>query len=193
MSDGIRSREGQDGAGRPRRRRRTPSTRRERALVLGLAAMVGVWGAAVLVETLVARPGRELQAAVAAAEGRLEHQRQLLVRAEGIRARYRDLEAVDAAADSALTETGILRELSGLAGRQVHVKSVVPRPGTHAGQEVMLVALDCEGTLAAVVAYVEKVLARTPSEVASLALSSRSGADGQVTCRLALRVGRHGP
>jgi hypothetical protein len=152
--------------------------------------VIAVYGAGYLLETFQLGPRRDLRRAVVAAEERVRHQRQLLARAEQIHARYRKLEANAVAGhDSARTENEVLRELSAMAGGQVHVKSVVPRRGHHEGVPVMFVALDCEGPFAAVTGYLARILAEIPSEISNLSLTPQPGAAGGVVCRLSIRVG----
>ena len=166
---------------------------RERIMLLCLLGLVVVHGAGLLLETLYLAPNRELTATVASAEEQVRHQQRLLSREEQIHAQYQKLESPTVAIeDSELTETAVLRELSELSGRQVHVKSVVPRLGHHEGVRVMFVALDFEGPFDAVVSYVEQILDEMPSEISNLSLSPRSGADGGVVCRMSIRVGGFG-
>ena len=164
-------------------------SRRERIILLCLLALVVGYGTDFLVNELYLRRSRELKAAVAVAEEKVRHQQRLLSREELIHARYRKLEYPMAVVpDSVLTETEVLRELADLAGRQVHVKSVVPRLGHHEGQQVMFVALDFEGPFEAVVGYVEKILNEMPSEVGSLSLAPWPGEGDGVICRMSIRV-----
>jgi hypothetical protein len=160
-------------------------------MVLCLLALVVVYGGGWLLDSLYLGPARDLAQAVAAAEERVSRQRLLLSRAEQIEARYRELDApAVAAADSAWTENAVLRELSELAaGRQVHVKSVVPRLGHHDGVPVMFVALDCEGPFAAVASYLDRILVEIPSEISNLSLAPQPEDAGGVVCRLSIRVG----
>ena len=162
---------------------------RERVILMCLAALVVVLGGDFLFNRIYLERDRELKAAVANAEKQVLHHQRLLSREELIHAQYRKLESpVAAVEDSVLTETEILRELSDLAAKMVHVKSIVPRLGHHEGKQVMFVALDFEGPFEAVVGYVEKILNEMPSEVGSLSLVPRSGEGGGVVCRISIRV-----
>ncbi len=132
---------------------------------------------------------RELRSAVATAEEKVRHNEQLLSRKELIHAQYQKLESPSASgANSALTETDILRELADLAGNKVFVKNMVPRSGHFEGQPVMFVALDIEGPFKEIVDYLDMVLSEMPSEVENLSLSPWAGNGQGVVCRLSIRV-----
>ncbi len=162
---------------------------RERVILMCLLLLVAVFGGDFLFNRVYLERDRELKAAVASAEKQVLHHQRLLSREELIHVQYKKLESPMAAVeDSILTETEILRELSELAAKMVHVKSIVPRLGHHEGQQVMFVALDFEGPFESVVGYVEKILNEMPSEVGSLSLSPRSGEGGGVVCRISIRV-----
>ncbi len=168
--------------------RGTPN-RREGILVAVLVLLLAGWAGTSLLEMAVVAPRRQLDADLKAAAEQLRHQEIMLSRAAGIEARYRALEAPGAdRPDSALTETAVLRELSRLAGDGVHVRSVVPRAGSLDGQSALVVALDCEGSLDGIASYLAKVLARMPGEVGRLSLAPSPGTDGDVFCRLSLKV-----
>ena len=162
---------------------------RERIILLCLLVLVAVFGGDFLFNKVYLERDRELKAAVAGAEEQILHHQRLLSREKLIHAQYAKLESPMAAVeDSVLTETEILRELSELAAKMVHVKSIVPRLGHHEGQQVMFVALDFEGPFESVVGYVEMILNEMPSEVGSLSLVPRSGEGGGVVCRISIRV-----
>jgi hypothetical protein len=159
-------------------------------MLLCLVTLGVAYGGGLLFEGLDIGPRRELRAAMAAAEEQVANQRQLMSRAEQIHAAYRKLDSPAVTrADTAHTETEILRGLSEMAGPAVHVKSVVPRLGHHEGTPVMFVALDCEGPFLAVLGYLERILTETSSEVSNLSLAPQAGADGVVVCRISIRVG----
>ncbi len=162
---------------------------RERVILLCLLVLAVIYGADFLFNRLYLTPELALRRDIAKAEEQVRHQQRLLSREAQIHARYQRLDSpIAGVQDSVLTETEVLRELAELAGVAVHVQSVVPRLGNHAGQQIMFVALDFEGSFSAVLGYLEKILNEMPSEVASLSLVPRSGAEGGVVCRLSIRV-----
>lgn len=170
--------------------RLTALNSRERVLVLVLVALATAHGVGRLLDAAYLTPAREVRAAVAAAEAQLQHQQQLLAREDQIQARYAALtSAALATLDTLTTEADVLRKLSELAGPGLHVKSVVPRLGTHDGEPVMFVAVDVEGPFDGVVTYLQQVLGALPSRVSSLSLSTGAEAGVGVVCRLSLRVG----
>jgi|GEM_PF-6133547 len=164
-------------------------SRREQIILSCVLGLLVLFVADFLFNTLYLERKRALEAEVTQAEERVRHHQRLLSREEMIHAQYKRLESPGIAVqDSALSETEILRELSDMAGRTVHVKSVVPRLGDHEGRQVVFVAMDLEGPFTEVVAYVEKILNEMPSEVSSLSMATVAGQAEAVVCRLSIRV-----
>lgn len=164
-------------------------SRREQFILFLLLVLLVFYAGEHLISRFYLAPRQALQEAVTAAEEQALHHSRLLSREELIHAEYKKLEdPVAAVKDTALTETEVLRVLAELAGKRIHVKSVVPRLGYHEGSQVMFVALDFEGPFDSVVAYVATLLNEMPSEVDNLSLAPRSGDTGGVVCRLSLRV-----
>lgn len=171
------------------RTKRAALNRRERIILLSLLTLLVVYGADFIFNRFDLRPNHTLRVTVAEAEEQVRHQQMLISREKLIHARYQQLDSPAAAVqDTVLSETSVLRELADLADRNIHVKSVVPRLGHHAAHQVMFVALDFEGSFAAVLGYVENILHELPSEVASLSLVPGPKGDGGVVCRLSIRV-----
>lgn len=167
-----------------------PLSRRERWLLTGLLVVAAVHGGGVLLDATVLGPRARMHDAVTAAQQQADRQRDLLSRADLIHARYRQLGAPAAAGrDTLRSENDVLRELSAMAGDKVRVKSVVPRLGRHEGRPVMFVALDCEGPFAAVMSYLDRVLAGVPGEIGNMSLAQQPGIPSGVVCRVSLRVG----
>ena len=134
-------------------------SRREKIILLVLLGLLTIYAADFLINRLYLQPRRVLTEAVAEAEEQVRHNQRLLSRAEHIHAQFKQLgDPVTVARDSVLTETEVLRQLSDLAGKNIHVQSMVPRVGSHDGRQVMFVALDFEGPFDSVVGYVEKIL-----------------------------------
>jgi hypothetical protein len=163
--------------------------RREGIILLSLVALLVVYGADFIFNRVYLGPDRALRAAVAEAKEQVRRQQMLLSREQLIHDRYQQLDSPRAAVqDTVLNETSVLRALADLAGKNIHIKSVVPRLGHHAGRQIMFVALDFEGSFAAALGYVENILHEMPSEVGSLSLVPRPEGDGGVVCRLSIRV-----
>ena len=162
---------------------------REQIILLVLVGLVVVFGVDQLFSTLYLDRRNVLKEDVAQAEEQFQHHQRNLSRKDWIHSEYQKLDnPIVTNRDSVLTETAVLRRLSELAGRGLRVTSVVPRMGVQEGRQVMLVALDFEGRLEAVIAYLNELLNEMPVMVNSLSLAPRVGKGEGVVCRTSIRI-----